>query len=427
MARNSVADIMDVDITSLGAQGDGVGEYDGTPVFVPFSMPGDRVRAKVLETRRNGLYCDLVEILTPSRVRQEPACVHFGACGGCQLQFFGDDTYENWVRERALMALRQHGFDDVLVLEPAISPKSSRRRVALKALKTAAGVVLGFNERQSHRIINADMCPVTRVELTTLFTPLRDLLCPILSQRMAATVHMTLTASGIDMLIEAPKALDLADRERLSDFANEHDIAALHWQEQGFLDPVAIRREPVMNFAGARVLLPPASFVQATDEGELALTAAVVDACKGLGRVADLFCGIGTFTFPLAREHQVLAAEGAKGPLDALSAAANIADGFKQIIPRHRDLFRRPLTADELKIFDAVVFDPPRAGASAQVAEIAKSGVSRVVAVSCNPNTFSRDARTLAEGGYMLESVLPVDQFLWSPHLELVGVFTKRL
>lgn len=420
-----MADIMDLQITGLGAQGDGVGERDGTPVFVPFSMPGDRVRAKVLESRRNGLYCALVEILTPSAERQEPACKHFGACGGCQLQFFGGDTYRGWVRERVLMALRQHGFDSVPVLEPAISPKASRRRVALKALKAASGVVLGFNERQSHRIINSDMCPVTRVELTSLFTPLRELLAPILSQRMAATVHMTLTASGIDMLIEAPKALDLADRERLSDFANEHDLASLHWQEQGFLDPVAIRREPVMNFAGARVLLPPASFIQATDEGEAALSEAVVAACEGRGRVADLFCGIGTFTFPLARDHQVLAVEGAKAPLDALAAAANGANGFKQIIPRHRDLFRRPLTADELKIFDAIVFDPPRAGASAQVAEIARSDVSRIVAVSCNPNTFGRDARTLADGGYVLESVLPVDQFLWSPHLELVGVFSK--
>ncbi|WP_417456822.1 23S rRNA (uracil(1939)-C(5))-methyltransferase RlmD [Kordiimonas sp.] len=420
-----MAELLDIEIMSLGAQGDGVGTHNDTPVFVPFTMPGDKVRAKVNESRRNGLYSELVEILSPSAERQTPACAHFGACGGCQLQFFDDGTYKAWVRERALMALGQHGFEDVTVLEPAISPKASRRRVALKALRTAAGVVLGFNERQSHTIIDVSMCPVTRSELTALFAPLRALLVAILDQRMAATVHMALTASGVDMLIDAPKALDLAARESLSEFANEHDLAALHWQEQGFLDPVAIRREPVMDFAGARVVLPPASFVQATEEGEAALTRAVTKACEGFGRVADLFCGLGTFTFPLARNHQVLAAEGAKSSLDALTAAANISSGFKQIIPRHRDLFRRPLTAAELKIFDAVVFDPPRAGASAQVAELAKSEVPRIVAVSCNPNTFSRDARTLADGGYVLESVLPVDQFLWSPHLELVGVFSK--
>ncbi|WP_417449685.1 class I SAM-dependent RNA methyltransferase [Kordiimonas sp.] len=420
------AELLDVEITSLGAQGDGVGAADGVPVFVPLTMPGDVARVALKDKRRNSIYTDLVEIVSASADRVDPVCVHFGACGGCQLQYMNKDTYRAWVKGRATMALNQHGFEGVPVLEPLISPPASRRRIALKAMKVAGGVVLGFNERQSHKIINANMCPVTRQELSALFDPLRSLLSATLAPKMAAGVHMTLTASGVDMMIDAPMALDLAARERLVEFANTHDIAALHWKDSGFLDPVAIRREPVMDFAGNRVPLPPAAFIQATAEGEKALVGAVFEACKGYGRVADLFSGIGTFTFPLARDHQVMAAEGAKGALDAMKVGLSVATGLSQVITRHRDLFRQPISARELEKIEVVVFDPPRAGAAAQVAEIAKSPVPRVVAVSCNPNTFSRDARTLADGGYVLESVLPVDQFLWSPHLELVGVFTKR-
>ena len=420
-----MAEQLELTITGLGALGDGVGEHEGVQVFVPGAIPGDHVRVAVTDKRRNGLYSELVDILTAAAGRVQPPCAHFDRCGGCQLQYMDDATYTKWVSDRAGLALGQHGFHDVLVHRPVLSPKASRRRVALKAMKTIGGVVMGFNEGQSHQIVDVTACPVTRPELTSLFAPLRELLGWALDQRMAATVHMTLTASGVDLLIDAPKALDLAARERLVDFANSHDIASLHWQDKGFLDPVAIRREPVMDLSGIRVPLPPATFIQATAEGEAALVSAVVEACKGYGRVADLFSGLGTFTFPLARDHQVLAAEGAKAALDALKSGASLATGLRQIVTRHRDLFRQPLSVAELEKIDAVVFDPPRAGAAAQVAELAKSSVSRIVAVSCNPNTFSRDARTLADGGFTLDSVLPVDQFLWSSHLELVGVFSK--
>jgi len=243
---------------------------------------------------------------------------------------------------------------------------------------------------------------------------------------MSADVHITLTATGLDLLIDAPMELDLSARELFVAFANKHDVAAIHWRDQGFLDPVIIRREPMMNLSDVRVPLAPAAFIQATAEGEAALVQEVIAACEGYGRVADLFCGVGTFTFPLAKRHQILAVEGAKQALLALQAGANQATGLKQIIAKHRDLYRRPLTPKELSAFDAVVFDPPRAGAKEQVAELAQSTVKRIVAVSCNPNTFSRDARTLVDGGYVLEKAIPVDQFLWSPHLELVGIFTRK-
>lgn len=420
---------LSVTIHSLGARGDGLADADGIPVYVPDALPGEAVTVEVTERRKNGIHARLVSVDQASEHRQTPRCAHYQACGGCQLQHLDENLYRRWVRDRASFALSQHGFSNVVVSEPFITPPASRRRLAMKAVRTTAGVVLGFSEGGSHRVVNIEACPVAKPELQTLFAPLRQLLASVLSGGQMATLHLVVTDSGIDLLIEGPKELGLAERELCVAFADDHDIAAFHWQVEGFLDPLAIRREPIMNFAGAKVPVPPAAFMQATEESQKALTGAVVEACHGSKRVADLFCGLGTFTFPLARAHQVLAVEGARDALRALEAGRNGAQRqgvvFKQIVTRHRDLFRRPLAAEELIGFDAVVVDPPRAGAQAQMAELARSDVPKIVSVSCNPNTFARDARLLANGGYRLVSLLPVDQFLWSSHLELVGVFER--
>jgi len=422
----AVSETLTLDIDKLGAQGDGVAEHEGVPVYVPFSAPGDRVEANVIERGKSSVNAEISKLLTESPYRAEPACQHFGTCGGCQLQYLTNDYYAEWLMDRAKTALSHQGFEGVSVSEARISPVASRRRVALKALHIVGGVALGFNERQSHQITNLSECPITRVELTSLFDPIRQVLAKVLHQREQAEVHMTLTAAGVDLLVKARNELNLQGREDLVDFVRAHDIAALHWEVEGFLDPVLIARPAVMDFSGIQVPLPPASFIQATAEGEAALVDEVLAATANHKRVADLFAGIGTFSFPLARHHQVLAVEGAKASLDALQAAVNRAGSdLKQIVPLHRDLFRRPLTAKELSAFDAVVFDPPRTGAKEQAEEIAQSDVKTVVAVSCNPNTFSRDARILVDGGYDFEKLVPVDQFLWSPHLELVGVFRK--
>ena len=420
-----MAEPIDVKITALGAQGDGIGSHGGAPVFVPATVPGDLVRVDIGGKKKNGYYASLVEILEPSRNRVDPACSHFGKCGGCQLQFLEPHAYKRWLGERAVAALTHQAVAVGEMLAPVVCPTHSRRRVSLKALNLPGRLILGFSERQSHQLVDVKECPVTCREITDLLEPARKLLQSILKKRMAAEVHLTRTATGIDMLIDAAMELDLAARESLVEFANRHDVAAIHWRDQGFLDPVIIRREPMMDFSGVRVPFAPAAFIQASSEGEVALVQAVVAACDGFDRVADLFCGMGTFTFPLAKTHQTLAVEGAKVPIDALKAGVGQALGLKQIIAVHRDLYRRPMTSDELSAFEAVVFDPPRAGAKEQAAELAHSDVKRVVAVSCNPNSFARDAKILAEGGYQLKSLLPVDQFLWSHHLELVGVFDR--
>lgn len=424
-----MAEMFSLAIDKLGAQGDGIGEHENLPVYVPGALPGELVTVSVVEKKRGGLNTKLVSVDQPSRSRKLPDCKHFGICGGCQLQHLTDDYYKKWIAERASIALGQHGFENVSVLDPVFAPPASRRRVSFKVHKGGSGLVLGFNAKNSHQIVNLGECPVTSSAIMDIVPQLKFTLNKILPPRTIATVYGTVASNGLDILIDAPLELDLPGRELLADFADDFDIASLHWQHDGFMDPVSIRREPVMNFAGVKVPLPPASFIQTSAECEQTMVDHVVNACEGYGRVADLFCGLGTFSFPLALKHQVLAAEGAQQPLKCLEAGRNFsaAQGIKlkQIVSKHRDLFRRPLTATELNGFEAVVIDPPRAGAQAQMTEIAKSSVKRVVSVSCNPNTFARDARILADGGYCLDSILPVDQFLWSSHLEVVGVFTR--
>jgi len=414
-----------IEITTLGAHGDGIGAFEGVPVFVTGTMPGDIASVTLGPVKKNGYNAELIKLDTPSKDRSEPVCKVFGKCGGCQLQYLPDAVYRAWLKARASMALEQHGFKASVVSDPIITPQKSRRRVALKVLKMGKGVVIGFTKKQTHQIVDVKDCPVTRLEITDLIAPLRKLLTVILPNRVQGELHITLTSTGIDILVDAPVELTLAAREQMVDFANTHDIAAIHWRDQGFLDPVIIRRVPMMDMSGVHVPLAPAAFIQASEEGERALVAEVVAACSTAKRVVDLFSGIGTFTFPLAKTHQILTVEGAKPAYDALQMGVKRAAGLKQIIAKHRDLYRRPLTGAELAGFDAVVFDPPRAGAKEQVLELAQSDVQTIVGVSCNPNTFSRDARILADGGYTLNRVVPVGQFLWSTHLELVSVFTK--
>ncbi len=433
-ARSFKPEIITLNIKEIGARGHGVGYHKGLPAYVPFTVTGDVVKAAITKPHKNSYQCELIQVEQAGPDRQAPICPVFGMCGGCDLQALGNDSYQAWVTHRTLSALQHQGFgidgSPINVLAPLISPKHSRRRVALKAVRTEKGTLMGFHKAASLDIVDTDACPIADPALADLIIPLKALLNSLLAQGTRASVHMTLAANGVDMLIGLPNKPDLEAREALANFAQQHDLAALHVQEDGFLDPIIIQREPVMNFAGVRVQLPPASFVQATAAGETALIAAVLAGCEGATYVADLFCGLGTFTLPLARRYQVMAVEGALSALQPLKAAVNLTQTtqgghLQPVTAVHRDLFRSPLTATELSKFDAVVFDPPRAGAAGQVAELARSNVPKIVAVSCNPNTFSRDARTLVDGGYMLQSVQPIDQFLYSAHIELVGVFTR--
>ncbi len=398
-----------IPIVRLAARGDGV-TADGR--FVLGAAVGDTVQF-------DG---DRVTIL-PGPAHATPPCRHFPDCGGCQLQHITDGDYAGFVSDRIVRALGHAGVVPDWVASVALSPPRSRRRASLRAVKRSGKLVLGFNAEGSHRIVDIVQCEILAPELFALVAPLRQLLKAAIADGQGAGVTLTASDTGIDVLLANVTAERLDQIERLTDFAAKHDLARLSIEGAHGVETLVEARLPLLAMGGVPVALPPAPFLQATREGEAALVAAVAEAVGGARRVADLFCGLGTFALPMSKTARVLAADAAGPAVLALGAAAR-AHG-RAVTTAHRDLFRRPLTVAELADFDAVVFDPPRSGAQSQAAMLAASSVAVVVAVSCNPSTFTRDAETLVKGGYRLTRLWPVAQFRWSTHVELVAEFRR--
>lgn len=393
-------------IVRLAGRGDGVTD-DGR--HIPLAAPGDEID-------------DYGAMIRGPHYR-DPPCRHFPRCGGCDLQHVDDTAYGDFIVERIAGALRAQGVDVPAMAVPHISPPRTRRRASLRAEKIHKRVVIGFNEAGSHKIVDMQECHVLLPELFALVAPIRALLVTLLKDRRTANVRLTWTDQGADVALEKVTVEGLAADEALSDFASCHRLARLSLDD-GYGPQVRFEPEPVTVTLGAvSVALPVGGFLQATADGEAALVAAARAATSGAGAVADLFAGIGTFALPLSETAKVLAAEGARDAALALKSAG--ARAQRPLLVEHRDLFRRPLDAKELGRFDAVVLDPPRAGAKEQVEQLAVSTVPRIAYVSCNPATFARDAKTLADGGYRLESITPVGQFRWSTHVELMGAFTR--
>lgn len=416
-----------VRIETVGVRGDGLASLGTDRLYIPYTVAGDLVRVRVSRGRKGALQSRLVAIDEAGPGRSEPPCRHFGDCGGCALQHMDAATYRAWKLDLLTTALVRQGVDHPAPEALRVSPPGSRRRADLTAVRRRDDVVLGFNARASHRVVDLQTCPVLRPALVALLGPLRALLLDILDEGTRAGVILTDSASGIELVVVGAMDLGLSRRERLVAFAETHDLTRVargHPRQPGY-EPILERRPVHMGFGGVTVALPPAAFLQATAEGEAALAGVVTEAAAGAPRVADLFAGAGSFTFPLAQAGAAVHAIDGNLPLvRALQAAANAAQ-MPRVTVEARDLDRRPLPVDQLNRFDVVAFDPPRAGARGQVERLAESRVPRVVALSCNPASFARDARILVEGGYRMVRLVPVDQFLWSPHLELAAVFER--
>ncbi len=421
-------------IESLGGRGDGVAIHEGKPVFVPFTLPGESVRVRLVGERSAGFKAELVEIGTLSPERVEPPCPHFGPCGGCAVQHLADAAYRRWTRDQVVQALERRGFASPPVGEPLFVPLNSRRRTTLAAQLSKGGALkLGFHGRESHTVEDIRTCYILRPELMALLSGLRTALKQALTPGETADVALLASESGIDLLLTSKHEPGLAGRQALAALAEAADLARISWSparpagdEPEIAEPLAVRRAPVVTFAGIPVEPPPGGFVQPTAEGEAALTDAVTGWLGEIaGPVIDLYAGCGTFTFPLAKRGQVHAVEGAESAMASLWQAARRNDLAGRITAEVRDLAAEPLDAEELEPFAAAVFDPPRAGAKGQAEALARSEVPVVVALSCNPNTFGRDARALADGGYRLEEVRPIDQFPWSGHVELAALFRR--
>jgi 23S rRNA (uracil1939-C5)-methyltransferase len=403
-------------VGSIGAQGDGL----APGVFVPLTLPGERVRASVAGDR-----AELLEVLTPSADRVSPPCPHFGECGGCALQHWRADPYLAWKVEQIRRALERERIE-AEILPPVAARPGSRRRLALHARQSGTGAEVGFKARRAWRLAPIEVCPVADPRLVAAFPALRCLAAPLFEQpKSAPTLHVTWTDTGIDVDITGVErragALSADARGQVADAAAAADFARVTLAGE----MLYLARPPTIQVGRATVVLPAGGFLQAVAEAETAMAAFVTDALTGAKRVADLYCGVGAFALRLAETAAVSAYDVSAPAIAALRAAQGSAAGLKAIAAESRDLVRRPVLVAELKQLDAAVIDPPRAGAAEQHRELARSGVARVASVSCNPATFARDARILTDAGFTLARVLPVDQFLWSPHVELVGVFVR--
>lgn len=402
-------------ITALGHEGDGVADRDGHRLFIPFALPGDIVEAEIEGERGR-----LVSIVTPSPDRIAPACRHFGRCGGCAVQDLAPAPYGDWKRGLVRKAFEQRGIDvDVEPLVP-LAPQT-RRRAVFTIERQGDAAALGFNRRESHDLLAIEECPLLVPAITARLERLRRLAALVLARSKRGRMIVTATDTGLDVAIEGGNPPRPADFDRLGRHVAEGWLARLTIDGT----EVAASRQPELRH-GDTVLYPAAGgFLQATAPSEQAL-ADLVDASIGkAGPAVDLFAGIGTFTLRLARRFPVLAVENDAALLKALDRSMRFSKGIRTVTTRRRDLFLNPMAPVELKPFKAVVFDPPRAGAKAQSEMLAKSAVPTIVAVSCNPATLARDARILIDGGYRLTRVTPVDQFLWSAHVEVVAAFEK--
>ena len=390
---------MTEEVVRIAARGDGV---TTSGKHVPFGVPGDAFDA-------HGL-------IVPGPHHQIPPCPLFPECGGCQLQHADDEAYRGYLTSRVETALAQHDLK-AAIRAPHLSPPRSRRRASLRALKAGQSVVIGFNAAGSNRIVDVRECHILRPEVFVLVSPLRKLLTSLLPARRTGEIHLTLLDQGADLLLKGVAPEGYEAMEALTGFCEANRLARLSI-DQGLGAETLYEPVPAtITLSGVPVTFPVGGFLQATEDGEEALVACVREAVGGAERTADLFAGLGTFA--LALDGKVYAAEASR---DAMMALKRAVPG---LAVEHRDLYRRPLDINELKNFDAVVLDPPRAGAEQQVKALATSPVATIAYVSCNPATFARDAKLLTDGAYRIDWVRPVGQFRWSTHVEVAAAFSR--
>ncbi|MDQ7776147.1 class I SAM-dependent RNA methyltransferase [Paracoccus aminovorans] len=402
------------DIARLGRKGDGVAISGEARALAALTLPGETVEGEAQDGR-----IAAPRILTPSPDRVRPPCPHYRACGGCALMHGSDDFVKAWKVGVVTEALRAQGLT-AAIAGVHVSPPRSRRRAVLSGRRTKKGALVGFHARASEVIVDLAECHVLRPAILSALPLLRELTVTGASRAGELSLTVTETPAGLDIATSGGKPMDPALFSALAALAERGDLARLTWNDQ----PIT-RRPPALVMGRAQVVPPPGSFLQATAEGEAALLSAVRDITRGAGRLLDLFAGCGTFTLPLAETAEVHAVEGLAAPLAALQDAARRAAGLRRITTEMRDLSRRPLLPDELG-YDAIVIDPPRAGAEAQAREIARIGAAKLAWVSCDPVTFARDARILAQGGWVISRLFVIDQFRWSPHVETVAEFRRR-
>jgi 23S rRNA (uracil1939-C5)-methyltransferase len=407
-------------IDHVGHFGDGVANVAGRSIYVPYTLAGETVDVAAVPGHPDRRRLLAVERASPERVT--PFCPHFGVCGGCAIQHWDFERYQVWKRNLVIETMAQAKL--ACQVDPLIDAHGlGRRRITLHArIGTHDVLKVGFAAAGSHDIIPIDRCPVLDPGLRGALKAAWAIAEPLIPTAKPLDIQITATSSGLDVDVRGSGPLPATMISKLSRVAEQHRLARL--TRHGEL--VLMRTPPKLAIGRAEVTLPPGSFLQATAKGEEVLAGLVVEHCKRAKHIADLFCGVGPFALRLATDSRVSAFDSDDGAVAALQKAAMATSGLKPLKAEVRDLFRRPLMPQEMRDYDAIVFDPPRQGAQAQVRQLAASRVPTIVAVSCNAATFARDARILVDGGYELERVTPVDQFRHTPHIELVARFRRK-
>ena len=398
-------------ITGLGRRGEGLARHEDANVFVPYTLPGEMVAAKI-----DGERGVLRRVLSPSPERTAAFCKHYGTCGGCQLQHWREEPYRQWKKGLVETALKARGIA-MIVRELIDAHGAGRRRVSIHARRRDSVVTAGFMAARSHDLLDLDACPILVPPLAQAF----DIARALATKTGDCDVALTATDGGIDASVRAERKIVEQEMAKFAGLAADLDLARLSLNGTALVTA----RLPAIGMGKASVTIPAVSFLQATAEGEAVLARLVAEGLGKAKTVADLFCGCGPFSLRLAEKVKVWAYDSDRPAIAALAAAVRVTPGLKPVVATVRDLFREPLVATELKAFDAVIFDPPRAGAEAQARQLAKSKVKTVIAVSCDPATLARDAEILIGSGYRLETLTAVDQFKWSSHVESVAVFKK--
>jgi 23S rRNA (uracil1939-C5)-methyltransferase len=417
-------------ITKINSSGEGVAfNKEGKPILVPFTLPGEVVEVTVDPSSMRGVVRrgSLERIIQKSPQRQEPPCPYFGICGGCQLQHLNQDFYKAYKRGLVEEAFHVHKLAGE-ILDPLLFGPNIRRRINFKAIRHGQQIHLGYHRRRSHEVVDIDHCPLLLPEFNTLLQPLKLALLSCLKEGEEANVFLTKVNNGFDgaVVFDHQKNLSIQQTSSLIEWATNHHVIKLILKFPKGEDLVVHQASPQVIFSGVSVLFPAHAFLQTSETAEAHMVSIVLSLLpKSLRKIADLFSGLGTFSFPLARHGHVEAFESDFKAVQYLNLSAEQNKLSHVIRATQRDLFKYPLSVSELNLFDVVVLDPPRAGALNQIKSLAGSMVKTIIMISCNTNTFARDAQLLVKNGYKMQETHLVDQFLWSPHIELISSFVR--
>lgn len=430
-------------IDHIGMAGDGVGEYDGEAIYVPFTMAGEKVNVDVVGKSRHGYKGVLKGVVSPSDDRKEPICQHFENCGGCKLQHLQQADYASFKMDNFKESMARRGFDidELSIKELWHVDLAARRRARFGAKKTKKYLVLGYRGLGQHGLFDIKTCPILDDKILAILPSLREFLFEALEEAAEIDIHITNYPEGLDIVLILPRdteaSVDLLMEGAI--FAEKNDIARLSWQdgEDGEVTPMGIRRDPALSYdnlgvRGTKILMPAGGFLQASAKAEQKMQNIIIGAFddnnkKEDYKIADLFCGWGSLSLPLLKHgcKEIIAVDNAGEAIDSLTKGVSYAGLGGRLKPDCRDLFKEALEGNELDGLDAVIFDPPRAGAKAQAEALAVSDIPLIIGVSCNQQSFARDARILENGGYEMKEIHLIDQFLYAAHLEIIAVFCK--